>query len=339
MRNLGKYLGHFFIMLAIASAIIALGTYALVQGQEPAAGGYSVQGTVGPYAIDLSISPMAAQALKKGTAVAGYQPRHKFGLIPTKPADKAKALKLRRYLAQNLALPPAAVNWYAKCSWDPQLWGNNQYGDCTCAGMAAIVCIQTTYNGAPVVLPTQDVVNYYFRLSGGWDSGLDLQTVLADMQTNGIDGHKWGPWVSVDPTNATEVQQAVSLFGAVYIGIALPRAWDEDTSAWTVGGANTVSVGGHCVVIAGYDQAHWDIYTWSQVVPTDQAALSMVCDEAYAMVNPDWIATGTAPSGFDLPTLMGDLQAMGQPTGNYPQLKLRKPVKLETPGYHSILAQ
>lgn len=260
----------------------------------------------------------------------GYQPTHKFGRVPSKPADIARTLKLRHYLAKDLPAPPDSVNWSTKvAAWPADLWGNSQYGDCTVAGACSIILCQTSCNAAPSMIDTGVAEAFYFALTGGSDSGLDLVTVLSAMQNTGIQSvggkvDKWGGYVSVDVNNPTEIEQAVNLFGGCYIGISLPRAWDQDTSTWTVSGANTMSVGGHCVTILGYDQKYWYIYTWSQIVPTERAALPMVCDEIYAGLNADWVSVGNAaqsglaPVGLDVATLSADIQAMGTPVGPLP---------------------
>jgi hypothetical protein len=208
-------------------------------------------------------------------------------------------------------------------------------GDCTCAGAANMRVGQSTADGHPVLLTGQQVVDFYFGLSHGRDTGLDLVTVLQAAQKQGLWGVKWGPYCRVNPASVEEVKQAIYLFGGVYIGISLPTDWADQTDAWTVHGAKTRPEGGHCVILMGYDQDHFQVITWAIKVPMECKALHMVCFDAYCVVSPDWWdgPDQRTPSGFDLQTLNAELQAMGQPVMPAKRGRPKKSAQLSQPHY------
>ena len=240
---------------------------------------------------------------------------HKLGRIPTPQYKRDAIPRFKAPQHPHLPAPPPAINWTtSSTTWPTDAWGNTYAGDCTCAALAAIIAEQTKCHGTETIINTRDVLDYYYKLTDGNDTGLDLVTALNAMQTTTLAGHKCGPYAALDVTNDIDVEQAIDLYGCAYLGIALPAAWDRDTSAWTVRGAYTRTVGGHCVVLMGYDPSTWYTYSWSQIIPMQRNALRMVCDEAYVPLTKAWTdPNDLAPSGFNTQTLTTDLAAFGTP--------------------------
>ena len=69
------------------------------------------------------------------------------------------------------------------------------------------------------------------------------------------------------------------------------------------------SWGGHAVIIGAYDNNTLTCITWGAPKKMTWSFWDAYCDEAYALLSPDW-ATGqkAAPSGFDLAALQADLK-------------------------------
>lgn len=245
-------------------------------------------------------------------------------------SDK-RTLRLSDYLhTEVLAAPPAVCDWTVKAPSWPML-ANDQLGDCTCAGAGHMVECWTGNVGSPF-MPTDAEAIAMYQAVGGYvpgnpatDNGADEITVLNYWRQTGFANHKIDAYVSVNPQNATEVRQAINLFGGVYIGLAMPSAWqgqmtwDAPSSGvlarayralvgdnqWTPG-----SWGGHAVPLLRYDSDGYTPITWgsSSYTLTD-SGLATYCDEAYAAVSKDFIAAnGLDPQGFNLAQLMADLQ-------------------------------
>jgi hypothetical protein len=149
------------------------------------------------------------------------------------------------------------------------------------------------------------------------EGGVELD-VLTDWRQKGaaLDGHALTGFAAANPANLTEIQQAIHLFGGVYIGLALPLT-AQNQSVWDVvsgapaGEKEAGSWGGHCVYVPAYDPGGFTCITWGAPMWMTTAFWNAYCDEAYALFAGDWINTaGQAPSGFDAAQLAADLAAI-----------------------------
>ena len=74
------------------------------------------------------------------------------------------------------------------------------------------------------------------------------------------------------------------------------------------------SWGGHAVNVVAYDDAGLTVVTWGALQRLTWAFWQRYCDEAWAIISPDFLAGGRSPQGFDLPALEHDLALiMGKP--------------------------
>lgn len=222
--------------------------------------------------------------------------------------------------------PPSSVDWISNVPhW--KMFANNQLGDCTCA--TAGHCIeQWTYNAtnSETDLGDQDIISAYSAVTGynpadpKTDQGANELDVLNYWRNSGIAGHKIAAYVKLDITNLAQIKQAVNLFGGVYVGIAMPLSaqtqvgsvWDVDSSPNGKAG----SWGGHAVHIGAYDGSSLTCITWGAPQKMTNAFWAAYVEEAYALVSVDFFNGAKDPQGFDFPTLLADLQAVGsnQPT-------------------------
>ena len=237
----------------------------------------------------------------------------RFGKHP--PKLDYRTLRFKNYLTKAIAPPPPAYNVltsvYAKLKVnDPSVLfpmdGNDTLGDCTCAALAHAI---TTYHGLvgnDDVMPKASVVKLYTHLTGGPDTGLNELDVLNYWRKNKVTGDKILAYVSVDPKNHGHVQQAIQMFGGVYLGFQVQQNAVQDFDAhkpWTPG---PLTNDGHAVYAVAYDQNGVTVLTWGNTQQGTWAWWDECVDEAYAILPPQAAKPGFAP-GFDFAQLQADL--------------------------------
>jgi hypothetical protein len=208
----------------------------------------------------------------------------------------------------------------------PNGWGmylNDQLGDCVCADSCHTLMLRTA-NAGTIVIPTdQDALSLYEAVGGyvqgqpSTDTGCDETSMCQYLESTGLCGQKSVGTGMLDPTNLDHLKWTVQIFGACRLGIivdgdmeqlfASKQPWEQPAAA------NDPSAGGHDVPIVGYDAEYAYVVTWGGIQPVawSLVANSAFLDEAHCEVWPDFIgATGTTPGGFDLATLMDDLQIL-----------------------------
>ncbi len=209
-------------------------------------------------------------------------------------------------------------------------WGmmdNDQLGDCTCAAAGHLIMEWTSNAQSKMVTPPdQQIVDAYSAITGynpttgANDNGAVELDVLNYWRQQGIAGHKILAFIALEPSNHTHIMDAVWIFGGCYIGVALPKSAQAQTSnkqPWSVSPQGTGgdgapgSWGGHAVPVVAYDSRGLTVVTWGALQTMTWGFWAAYCDEAYAILSPDFISkkggkTAT-PSGFDLAQLQADL--------------------------------
>lgn len=231
----------------------------------------------------------------------------------------ARTLRLARYTTA-LPDPPSSIDWSGQLS-NLGVMLNDSLGDCTCAAIGHIVQTWTSQTqDQQVILSDQDILTLYEQ-SCGYDpddpstdqGGIELD-VLNYWRKNPVVGHSLDAFCAIQPGDIKDIQNGVWLFGAVYIGLALPiTAQTQDV--WDLGDLSgngaPGSWGGHAVCVVSYDETGLTCITWGQLKRMTWTFWKSYTDEAYALLSPDWIGvSGDAPSGFDMATLTTDLAAI-----------------------------
>jgi hypothetical protein len=238
---------------------------------------------------------------------------YRFGKHP--PKVDYRTLRLRDYLTPDLPAPPAAVNTLARV-YDKMhisnpatlfpMDGNDTLGDCTVAALAHAV---TTYRG---MMGTKDImsksaaVKLYYHLTGGVDSGLNELDVLNYWKQNSVARDKILAYASIDPKNHTHIQQAIQIFGGVYLGFQVQENCVQEFDnhqPWTPG---PLTQDGHAVFAVAYDQTGVTVLTWGNTQQATWAWWDECVDEAYAILPPEAKKAGFAP-GFNIAQLEADL--------------------------------
>lgn len=227
----------------------------------------------------------------------------------------SRTLKLCRYLGPELPAPPARRDWI-HIQDEFGMMMNDQLGDCIIAGAAHAVQVWSMNAAKETTVGDKDVVAAYQQWDGydpadpSTDHGGVELDVLNNWRKDGLAGHELLAFASVNPHIWLEVQQAINLFGGIYIGVALPMtAQTQEVWDYSSDGENTPgSWGGHCVFVTGYDQKEITCITWGKRKHMTLRFFQFYCDEAYALLGQDWIeASGEAPSGFNKDQLLADL--------------------------------
>jgi len=242
---------------------------------------------------------------------------YRFGKYP--PKVDYRTLRFRNYLTAELAPPPATYNVLTASVFpklkttDPTklfpMDGNDRLGDCTIAAVAHAETVYRALLGTQAVMSTQAVVKLYLHLTGGVDSGLNELDVLSYWHQHTVSGDKIIDYVSIDPKNHTHIQQAIRLFGGVYLGFQVQQNCIQEFDAhqpWTPG---PLTNDGHAVFAVGYDQNGVTVLTWGNTQQATWAWWDECVDEAYAILPVEAQKPDFAP-GFNFAQLKTDLAAV-----------------------------
>ena len=204
---------------------------------------------------------------------------------------------IEHYLVgSNVPTPPKWVaypggEWGAD-SIDWGMLGNDQYGDCTCAGMAHLFMANAATYKQPI--PTFDVnavTSLYFQLSGGQDSGLVESDVLAYAHASGMWGNTIAGYAPGNVHNPDILKVIIAEFRAAYLGVSMPAVamtQFQDGQAWdlTNGPADDQIEGGHCVTAIGYNPEVVYVVTWGRVQKVTWRWLARYMEESWAVLTP-----------------------------------------------------
>jgi hypothetical protein len=240
----------------------------------------------------------------------------RFGKHP--PQIDYRTLRFKNYLTPQLPPPPTSYNALIrvfdnlKTTDATKLFpmdGNDTLGDCTIAALAHSVTVYRGLLGTEKITSSQAVVKFYEHLTGGADTGLNELDVLNNWRKHKVFGDEILTYVSIDPKNHTHIQQAIKLFGGVYLGFQVQENCIEQFQArqpWTPG---PLTHEGHAVFAVAYDQNGVTVLTWGNTQQATWAWWDECVDEAYAILPPEAEDPKFAP-GFNLAQLQTDLQAV-----------------------------
>lgn len=236
---------------------------------------------------------------------------------------------------QVMPLPPLPVTLtQAHSSNIAFMFLNNQYGCCTCAGMAnAIELVTADAQGTAALISDADVLQTYELNCPGFspgppvvgDNGCNEQEVLRWWQNVGFplnDGSrlKAGPVFELNPKNISGICEAIMEFGFVYIGFEVPSGFMEALPAlWSADPSYGDIVGGHCVLLHGFDRTNpseviFNVTSWgtNEEFRMRQDFLLKYVDEIYAVFLPPWVEqSGKTPYDLDIT----QLEALGGEVG------------------------
>jgi len=265
-----------------------------------------------------------------------YAPSLKKNIIfgRTRPPIGLQCLRLHNYLRSSLPTPPSSVDYSSKASQElSNVDENDSLGDCVIAGGYHIVGVETGNAGNEFIATNAQITKDYSAIGGyipgnpNTDNGCNLTTALGYWTTHGFaNGTKLLGWLAIDPTNVTEIKQALYLFENLMLGLELPDKWispfpSGNGFTWDVAGSPDPE-NGHCIVAVGYTTQGIIVDTWGMLGILTWAALAEYCasknyGELYVLLTPDQVTKGqtVAPNGVSWSDLIGDFDALG---GNVP---------------------
>lgn len=251
-----------------------------------------------------------------------------LGRLPKHPLEKSKRVSFASVFGTDLPAPPAARDWTEGATKRP-MFGNDNVGDCTCAGIANIFVgdLKAAYceNWAP---STADVLALYSAVAGydpsqtqpdgsnPTDRGAVIEDVLAYVMKHGFKGHHLVGTVAIEPANVENIKRSIDWFGVVDIGVDLPLAW-QTQSIWDVapngvatGTYQPASWGGHCVVAEKYDERGLYVWSWGELILLTWGAVATYVDTIDAVIAASWIKAGRSPPGLSLAMLESRMSAL-----------------------------
>jgi hypothetical protein len=243
-------------------------------------------------------------------------PTYRFGKHPSK--HDYRTLRFKDYLTPKLNPPPPSDDVLSRVYTnlkvhDPTklfpMDGNDTLGDCTIAALAHADTIFSGLIRKEKMMSKQAVVKLYMHPTGGVDSGLNELDVVNYWRQHRVGGDEIITYASIDPKNHTHIQQAIHLFGGVYLGFQVQQNCVQEFDArqpWTPG---PLTNDGHAVFVVAYDQSGVTVLTWGNTQQGTWAWWDECCDEAYAILPPQARTPGYAP-GFDIAQLEADLAAV-----------------------------
>jgi hypothetical protein len=130
--------------------------------------------------------------------------------------------------------------------------------------------------------------------------------VLNRWQSQPTGGDQILAFTTIDVKNHTHIQQAIQLFGGVYLGFQVQQNAVQEFDArqpWTPG---PLTQDGHAVYAVAYDAKGVTVLTWGNTQLATWAWWDECVDEAYAILPPQAQAADFDP-GFNFAQLKADL--------------------------------
>jgi len=232
-----------------------------------------------------------------------------LGRLPS--AKDPRTLYFLQYVDPKAAEPPDKRLWQLPIS-DWGIMGNNQHGNCVIVTAAHAILAWRANELTDTRRITDSAVIELSRQMGAL-RGYNILARLKYWRKNGMWSNKLWAFAGIDPTDRLATRIAINSCGALDIGVNLPNAW-RSADVWVDGTGRDYSPGswgGHSVPLVGYDVNYVYAVSWGDIIPMTWPAMARYCDEAYALINPDWLAADSvAPSGLNLQLLHEHLQAI-----------------------------
>lgn len=266
--------------------------------------------------------------------------------LPAKPAYKLGRLQ-RTYDAriphlsalvagQTLPAPPTAVDYTKGMPANLGMMRNDTLGDCTCAAVYHAIQVWTFNAGgrktsSMVTQPDSDVEKLYVLACGynprvpGEGPGGNEQHVLtyllnqgAPIGPKGAARQKITAFVEVDQRNTDDVKRTINDCGLAYIGFNVPQSIQPPNApppaVWEYVPDQSNILGGHAVILAGYDANGARVISWGQYYTMTWDFFARFVDEVYAIADSEWIDSGgKTPGGLTLEELEVQMQALKEP--------------------------
>ncbi len=267
-----------------------------------------------------------------GSAITGLGDAHqlaKAAMLPTtvclgrvKPRASAQCLQLDNYVGPKslkMAAMPASYNWGTKAAASiARVYVNDQLGCCVWSGKfhhMGVWAANDNDSGGEVFATDQEVRSQYLAYTGGRDVGSNIEEVLNIFRNRGLVAngktYKIDGFMGVDWQKKELVKAAIYALGGVTIGFDLPGSW-SNSAIWDV--TSSGIVGGHDVLLFGYDDIGCFVASWGRIYKMTWAAVMSTrwIDQMFALLAPLWYnADQLSPLNFNVAALQADLAKIG----------------------------
>ena len=243
--------------------------------------------------------------------------------------------EFKTYFADTLPAPPPSAHWGGRVTVPFQMDGNGPdpnvtlpgtpanwsgAGDCVECGKAHLLTVGNYEEyGQTVPVPSANaVVSQYcvaqnctpeqlFTDPSQFDNGEDMTNSL----TGWAQGQEYGCQIAftapVNPKSRDDIKNGIYLGGGLLIGIQIPQsAEDQFPNEWTWQ-PSSPSLGGHCVLLAGYTDEYVALVTWGQLIKATWQFIENAIDEAHVVILPQAVAASKSPTGLLIPQWQSDL--------------------------------
>jgi hypothetical protein len=242
----------------------------------------------------------------------------KFGRLPREYDPRVPKLDTLRRVS--VGPIPEAVDYSTGMPAHLGVMLNDNLGDCVEAAVGHAIQVWS-FNTGSMTTPPDSAIELFYEEAGGYvpgdpntDNGTVEQVALKDWLNTPVSGNKLAAFIEVDQQNIADIHKTIFECGLIYIGFNVPAympmtagsVWDVDPSA-----DNSI-IGGHAVVVCGYDvSGNMTLISWGDRYTMTPAFWAQWVDECYALGNADWInATGHSPAGLSLTDLEALMASM-----------------------------
>ena len=199
---------------------------------------------------------------------------------------------------------------------------NDTLGDCTCAAFYHARQIWTFHSTGKTETARPDVIKLLYEKACGYDpkrrgegpGGIE-QHVLSYIQKNGAPLSASGAkvdrilgFVELDHRRVDDVKRTIFNAGVAYIGLNIPQHvlpdGGEPPAIWDVV-AKDLIVGGHCVVLPGYDEDGPIAISWGWTYKMTWAFFAKYVDEVYSIADVAWTTSDFAKNKRLSPSRVG----------------------------------
>jgi hypothetical protein len=222
-------------------------------------------------------------------------------------------------------------HWGSRMPTDLGMMLNDKLLNCTCAAFYHALQVWSFNAGArssaQMVTASDINVTELYKVACGYDPkkpgegpGGKAQQVLRYLLNQGAPigrrrRNRILAYIEVDPRQVNDVKRAINDCGLVYVGFHVPKYLGAQNrhlpKVWDVDPSNRRILGGHAVVLPGYDEHTLDVISWGRFYKMTWAFFSKYVDEVYAIADQAWIAaTGKTPGGLTIEDLETQMRAL-----------------------------
>lgn len=242
-----------------------------------------------------------------------------LGRNPSLHKNVVRRVRLARYF--DLAkLPPLPSQYLPPPGYKVPMFLNDVLGICGPAACAHALGQNSLASSGVEILPTDaEVKAFYFGITGGVDSGVDMESMLSYWRTHALHGEEIVGYAALDPGNTDQLEAAMYIFeGAVINGASLPDRVVPDvgdwvTIPWTGSSGSPNPNNGHAFSQPGYVArgGPYFVTTWADCRSRmDKAFYAKYVDAPFVVLTHAIInqATQKSGNGFDAASLQQDIK-------------------------------